>query len=49
MNGGRDFKGGWKREIGKKRGDVVRLMYENRIWGAREAREYIRAKVLKDY
>lgn len=48
VNGGRDSEGGWEREIGKGGGDVVRLVYENRVWGAGEACEYVRAEVLED-
>lgn len=47
MNGGRDVEGGWAREIGKEGGDMVGLMYENGVWAAREACEYVRAKILK--
>lgn len=48
VNGGRYLEGGWEREIGKVGGNVVGLMYENRIWGAGEAGEYVRAEVLID-
>ncbi len=48
MNGMRNLEGDREREIGKERGHMVGLMYENGVWGAREAGEYVRAKVLKD-
>ena len=48
VNGWRDFEGGWEREVGKEGRDMVGLMYENRVWGARETCEYVRAKILKD-
>ena len=48
MNGGGDLKGGWEWEIGKERGNVVGMMYENGVRGAGEACEYVRAKVLGD-
>lgn len=48
VNRGRDLEGGWEREVGEEGGDMIGLMYENGVWGAGEAREDVRAKILKD-
>ena len=47
MNRGGDLQRGWEWEIDKERGDMIRLMYENGVWGAGEACKYVRTKVLK--
>ena len=47
VNGGRDLKKGWEREVGEKVGYMVDLMYKNGVWGTGEACEYVRPKVLK--
>ena len=48
MNGGRDFEEGREREIGKKGWDMVSLRYEDWVWGAGQACENVRAKILED-
>ena len=47
MNGGRHSEGGWEREMDKEGWDMVSLRYENGVWGASQACEYVRTKVLK--
>ena len=46
VNGTGDLEEGLKRKVGKERRDAVGMMYEYRVWGAGEAGEYVRAKVL---
>ena len=48
MNGGRDFEEGWEREIGKEGWYMVSLRYEDGVWGAGQACENVRSKVLED-
>ena len=48
MNGGRDFEESWEREVGKEGRDIVSLRYEDGVWSAGQACEYVRAKVLGD-
>ena len=48
MDGGRDFEEGWEREIGNEGWDMVSLRYEDGVWGAGQACENVRAKVLED-
>lgn len=47
VNDGRNLEEGWEREVGEKVGYMVGLMYENGVWGAGEACEYVCAKVLQ--
>lgn len=47
VNGGRDLKKGWKREVGEKVGYVVGLVYKNGVWVTGEACENVGPKVLK--
>ena len=46
VNGRRDLERCREREVGEEGGDMVSLMYENRIWSTGEACEYVCAKVL---
>ena len=47
MNGGRNSEQGWEREIGKEGWDIVSLRYKDGVWGAGQACENVRAKVLE--